>query len=293
MRDEPAVGRLADRARVEQDQVGLGALGRLGVAERLEHALHPLGVVLVHLTPEGGHVVALHAESVAASAGRSRRCWLSGGLGLEAAAPWASSTRSPADEQTCCRLAASAASHATHVCSRIARLARRAADARHEAVMRMRSLPQPPAFGVGQRHSALASVRPSAIPGRVMWPRSSATVRSRDARKRRATLGPRRRSSVGPPSDTERHAGGSPRTDGPPPPAGPAPGGSHRRLAQAIGAGGVLVALDRHHEIPGDVQRGVDLGLDLLRDLRVLIEIGLRVAATLAEALVPVGEERA
>src|SRR5205807_6112132 len=44
MRDEAAVRRLADRARVEQDQIRLAPLGRLGVAERLEHPLHPLGV---------------------------------------------------------------------------------------------------------------------------------------------------------------------------------------------------------------------------------------------------------
>src|ERR1700736_3938877 len=49
MRDEAAVGRLANRARVEQDEVRVAALGRLRVAERIEHALHPLGVVLVHL----------------------------------------------------------------------------------------------------------------------------------------------------------------------------------------------------------------------------------------------------
>ena len=59
VRDEAAVGRLADRARVEQDQVGLRALGRLVIAQRLQHALHPLGVVLVHLTAERRHVVAL------------------------------------------------------------------------------------------------------------------------------------------------------------------------------------------------------------------------------------------
>ena len=57
VRDEALVGLLADRARVEEDQVRLGALGRLAVAERFEHALHPLGVVLVHLAPEGGQVV--------------------------------------------------------------------------------------------------------------------------------------------------------------------------------------------------------------------------------------------
>ena len=37
------------------------ALAGLRVAERGEHALHPLGVVLVHLAPEGRHVEALVA----------------------------------------------------------------------------------------------------------------------------------------------------------------------------------------------------------------------------------------
>ena len=63
VREEAGVGRLADRAGVEQDQVGVMLLGRLGVAEPLEHALHPLGVVLVHLASEGGHVVALHGSA--------------------------------------------------------------------------------------------------------------------------------------------------------------------------------------------------------------------------------------
>ena len=58
--DEPAVGLLADRAGVEQDQVGLVARRRLGVPERLEHPLHALGVVLVHLAAERRDVVALH-----------------------------------------------------------------------------------------------------------------------------------------------------------------------------------------------------------------------------------------
>ena len=60
--DQPVVGLLADRAGVEEDQVGVVARGRLAVAERLEHALHPLRVVLVHLAPEGGEVVGLHAR---------------------------------------------------------------------------------------------------------------------------------------------------------------------------------------------------------------------------------------
>ena len=63
---EAAVGRLADRAGVEEDQVGLGALRRLAVAERLEHAPHALGVVLVHLAAEGREVVARHAPRVPA-----------------------------------------------------------------------------------------------------------------------------------------------------------------------------------------------------------------------------------
>ena len=63
MADQPVVSRLADGARVEEDEVGGLARRRLGVAERLEHALHALRVVLVHLTPEGGDVVRLHDRS--------------------------------------------------------------------------------------------------------------------------------------------------------------------------------------------------------------------------------------
>ncbi len=74
MRHEAAVGRLADRAGVEQDQIGLGALRRLRIAERLEHPPHPLGVVLVHLTAEGGDVIPLGhaAETVAGDVGGGR-----------------------------------------------------------------------------------------------------------------------------------------------------------------------------------------------------------------------------
>src|SRR5919112_1599539 len=61
MADEPVVGLLADRAGVEEDQLGVLAIERLRVAKRLEHALHALRVVLVHLAPEGRQVVALHA----------------------------------------------------------------------------------------------------------------------------------------------------------------------------------------------------------------------------------------
>ncbi len=56
--DEAAVGGLADRAGVEEDQVGAVSIRRLGVSERVEHALHALGVVHVHLAPERGDVVA-------------------------------------------------------------------------------------------------------------------------------------------------------------------------------------------------------------------------------------------
>ncbi len=62
--DEATVGGLADRTGVEEDHVGgVAALGLL-VAERCEHAPHPLGVVHVHLAPEGGDVKGLHDLSV-------------------------------------------------------------------------------------------------------------------------------------------------------------------------------------------------------------------------------------
>ena len=57
---QPAVGLLADRAGVEEDEIGVIARRSLVVSERLEHALHALRIVLVHLAPEGGQVVALH-----------------------------------------------------------------------------------------------------------------------------------------------------------------------------------------------------------------------------------------
>src|SRR4051812_41887461 len=56
--DEARGGRLPDRAGVEEDQVRLIATSRPLIAQGLEHPAHPLGVVLVHLAPEGGHVVA-------------------------------------------------------------------------------------------------------------------------------------------------------------------------------------------------------------------------------------------
>ena len=63
-RDEAVVGLLADRAGVEDDDVGVVLLGGLAEPERLEQALDPLGVVDVHLAAERRDVVALHAAAV-------------------------------------------------------------------------------------------------------------------------------------------------------------------------------------------------------------------------------------
>ena len=57
---ELRVGLLADRAGVEDDDVGVLGARRLAEAELLEHALDALGVVSVHLAAEGGDVVAPH-----------------------------------------------------------------------------------------------------------------------------------------------------------------------------------------------------------------------------------------
>src|SRR4051794_9904488 len=51
--------------------------------------------------------------------------------------------------------------------------------------------------------------------------------------------------------------------------------------------------VDRRHEVLADAERLVDLALDLLGDLLVLVQEPLGVVAPLAEALGPVGEERA
>ena len=56
--EEALVRAAADRARVEEDQIRLVAPLRLGVPQRLEQPLHALGVVVVHLAPEGRQVVA-------------------------------------------------------------------------------------------------------------------------------------------------------------------------------------------------------------------------------------------
>ena len=60
VRGEPLVGLLADRARVEDEDVRLLLRDRLPQSQLLEHALDPLGVVSVHLAAERRDVVALH-----------------------------------------------------------------------------------------------------------------------------------------------------------------------------------------------------------------------------------------
>ncbi len=50
---------LADRAGVEDDDIGLSGRRRLTEAKLLEQAFDPLGVVSVHLTAERRHVIAL------------------------------------------------------------------------------------------------------------------------------------------------------------------------------------------------------------------------------------------
>ena len=60
VRRELRIRLLADRARVEDDDVGLALRRRLAQPEVLEHAFDPLGVVRVHLTAERGDVVAPH-----------------------------------------------------------------------------------------------------------------------------------------------------------------------------------------------------------------------------------------
>ena len=65
-RVEALVGLLADRAGVEHEHVGVLGRRRLAQPERLEQALHALGVVDVHLAAERGDAVAAHR-------GKSRR----------------------------------------------------------------------------------------------------------------------------------------------------------------------------------------------------------------------------
>src|SRR2546427_687517 len=60
MRCELLIGLLANRARVEDENVSLVLRRRLAETELLEHALDPLAVVSVHLAAEGRHVVPAH-----------------------------------------------------------------------------------------------------------------------------------------------------------------------------------------------------------------------------------------
>ena len=71
VRRELRVGLLADRARVEDEDVGVLGLGRLAQPERLEHALDPLRVVSVHLASERRDVVAPHRRKIVAASGPS------------------------------------------------------------------------------------------------------------------------------------------------------------------------------------------------------------------------------
>src|SRR2546425_4138134 len=60
MRRELLIGLLADRAGIEDENVGLVLRGRLAETELLQHALDPLTVVSVHLAAEGRDVVPAH-----------------------------------------------------------------------------------------------------------------------------------------------------------------------------------------------------------------------------------------
>ena len=64
MSGEPRIRLLANRARVEDDHVGILDAHRFAETERLEHALDALGIVSVHLAPEGRHVVTAHGQPV-------------------------------------------------------------------------------------------------------------------------------------------------------------------------------------------------------------------------------------
>jgi hypothetical protein len=54
---QPVVGVLADRARVEDDDVGLGSRRGLAVPGRLQQAGEALGIVHVHLAPVGADLI--------------------------------------------------------------------------------------------------------------------------------------------------------------------------------------------------------------------------------------------
>ena len=61
---QPGIRLLTNRARVEHDDIRLIGRRRLTEPERFEHALDPLGVVGVHLAPEGRDVVSAHEATV-------------------------------------------------------------------------------------------------------------------------------------------------------------------------------------------------------------------------------------
>src|SRR5215213_870974 len=110
-------------------------------------------------------------------------------------------------------------------------------------------------------------------------PPTSSTVRSRRFSDRHASARARSTASVPWAASTPRRSRGLDR---------------HRRHGgrHVVGARALLVrAVDRRQVLP-DAERLVDLALDLLGDLRVLVEERLGVVAPLAEALGAVGEER-
>ena len=75
--DNRFIAHLGEARRLKREApdriVGVGAVVRLAVAERLEHALHPLRVVLVHLAAERRHVVA-HRHLPETVEGEAQRC---------------------------------------------------------------------------------------------------------------------------------------------------------------------------------------------------------------------------
>jgi hypothetical protein len=70
MSDEAAVRRLANRAGVEQNQIGRVATLSFVIPKRRQHPPHPLRIVHVHLTAERSYVKALrHQRQTSAEQG--------------------------------------------------------------------------------------------------------------------------------------------------------------------------------------------------------------------------------
>ena len=91
---ELRVGLLPDRARVEDDDIGLVGARGLAESELLEQTLDPLRVVGVHLAAESGDVVAAHGPGrVAATPGSAH------GVGVEPGEP--QGVRKPAQVDHC------------------------------------------------------------------------------------------------------------------------------------------------------------------------------------------------